>query len=68
MMDRTKAHYDRIKASSETELCEDLTRIDVPTLARHGDDDEIVPIPASRASSSPKPTSSARTSWLSSVS
>lgn len=35
--------YDCIKAFSETDLNEDLKRIDVPTLVLHGDDDQIVP-------------------------
>jgi non-heme chloroperoxidase len=39
-------HY-CIKAFSETDLTEDLKRIDVPTLIIHGDDDQIVPIVAS---------------------
>jgi len=39
-----KAHYDGIKAFSETDFTEDLKRIDVPTLVMHGDDDQIVPI------------------------
>jgi non-heme chloroperoxidase len=39
-----KAAYDCIKAFSETDLTEDLKRIDVPTLVLHGDDDQIVPI------------------------
>jgi non-heme chloroperoxidase len=38
-----KAAYDCIKAFSETDLTEDLKRIDVPTLIIHGDDDQIVP-------------------------
>src|SRR5262249_9149287 len=33
-----------IKAFSETDLTEDLKKIDVPTLIIHGDDDQIVPI------------------------
>jgi non-heme chloroperoxidase len=33
-----------IKAFSETDLTEDLKKIDVPTLVLHGDDDQIVPI------------------------
>jgi non-heme chloroperoxidase len=33
-----------IKAFSETDLTEDLKKIDVPTLILHGDDDQIVPI------------------------
>jgi non-heme chloroperoxidase len=39
-----KAVYDCIKAFSETDLTEDLKKIDVPTLILHGDDDQIVPI------------------------
>jgi non-heme chloroperoxidase len=39
--------YDCIKAFSETDLTEDLKKIDVPTLILHGDDDQIVPIGAS---------------------
>ena len=35
--------YQCIKAFSETDLTEDLKRIDVPTLIIHGDDDQIVP-------------------------
>ena len=42
-----KGAYDCIKAFSETDLTEDLKRIDVPTLIVHGDDDQIVPIDAS---------------------
>ena len=44
MMGGAKAHYDGIKAFSETDFSEDLKRIDVPTLVMHGDDDQIVPI------------------------
>jgi non-heme chloroperoxidase len=39
-----KAVYDCIKAFSETDQTEDLTKFDVPTLILHGDDDQIVPI------------------------
>jgi non-heme chloroperoxidase len=39
--------YDCIKVFSETDLTEDLKKIDVPTLIVHGDDDQIVPIGAS---------------------
>jgi non-heme chloroperoxidase len=39
-----KGAFDCIKAFSETDLTEDLRRIDVPTLIVHGDDDQIVPI------------------------
>jgi non-heme chloroperoxidase len=44
MMGGVKAHYDCIKAFSETDFTEDLKKIDVPTLLLHGDDDQIVPI------------------------
>jgi non-heme chloroperoxidase len=47
-----KGAYDCIKAFSETDLTEDLERIDVPTLIIHGDDDQIVPIGASAMKSS----------------
>ncbi|ONR59774.1 alpha/beta fold hydrolase [Burkholderia cenocepacia] len=39
-----KAHYDGIKAFSETDQAEDLKSISVPTLVLHGEDDQIVPI------------------------
>jgi len=42
-----KPAYDCIKVFSETDLTEDLKKIDVPTLIVHGDDDQIVPIAAS---------------------
>ena len=41
-----KGAYDCIKAFSETDLTEDLKKIDVPMLIIHGDDDQIVPIDA----------------------
>jgi non-heme chloroperoxidase len=44
MMGGTKAHYDCVKAFSETDFTEDLKNIDVPVLLMHGDDDQIVPI------------------------
>jgi non-heme chloroperoxidase len=44
MMGGTKAHYDCIKAFSETDFTEDLKAITVPTLVLHGEDDQIVPI------------------------
>jgi non-heme chloroperoxidase len=47
MMGGMKAHYDCIKAFSETDFTEDLKKFDVPTLILHGDDDQIVPIGAS---------------------
>ena len=46
MLGGVKAHYDCIKAFSETDFTEDLKRFDVPTLILHGDDDQIVPIAA----------------------
>jgi len=39
-----KAHYDGIKAFSETDFTADLEAIEVPTLVMHGDDDQVVPI------------------------
>ena len=47
MMGGTKAHYDCIKAFSETDFTEDLKLIEVPTLVMHGEDDQIVPFPDS---------------------
>jgi non-heme chloroperoxidase len=47
MMGGAKAHYDGIKAFSETDFTDDLKAIQVPTLIMHGDDDQIVPIAAS---------------------
>jgi non-heme chloroperoxidase len=38
------ASYFCVKAFSETDMTEDLKKIDVPTLILHGDDDQIVPI------------------------
>jgi non-heme chloroperoxidase len=52
MMAGFPASYFCIKAFSETDLTEDLKRIDVPTLILHGDDDQIVPIVASAMISS----------------
>jgi len=46
MMGSAKAHYDGIKAFSETNQTEDLKAITVPTLVLHGEDDQIVPIDA----------------------
>jgi non-heme chloroperoxidase len=43
MMGGAKAHYDGIKAFSETDFTEDLKSIEAPTLVMHGDDDQIVP-------------------------
>ncbi|WP_425376158.1 alpha/beta fold hydrolase [Rhodoplanes roseus] len=44
MIGSAKAHYEGIKAFSETDQTEDLKAITVPTLVLHGDDDQIVPI------------------------
>ncbi|MBS0449916.1 MAG: alpha/beta hydrolase [Proteobacteria bacterium] len=43
MMGSAKAHYEGIKAFSETDQTEDLKAITVPTLVMQGDDDQIVP-------------------------
>jgi non-heme chloroperoxidase len=47
MMGGAKAHYDGIRAFSETDQTEDLKAITVPTLVLHGEDDQVVPIAAS---------------------
>jgi len=52
MMAGFPAAYFCIKAFSETDLTEDLKKMDVPTLILHGDDDQIVPIGASAMLSS----------------
>ncbi len=44
MMGGAKAHFDGIKAFSETDFTEDLKSIAVPTLVLHGSDDQIVPV------------------------
>ncbi|MGW3865392.1 alpha/beta fold hydrolase [Streptomyces sp. NPDC005047] len=44
MMGGANAHYECIKAWSETDFTEDLKQIDVPVLVLHGDDDQVVPI------------------------
>lgn len=43
MMGSAKAHYEGIKAFSETDQTEDLKAIAVPTLVMQGDDDQVVP-------------------------
>lgn len=43
MMGSAKAHYEGIKAFSETDQTDDLRAITVPTLVMHGDDDQVVP-------------------------
>jgi non-heme chloroperoxidase len=44
MIGSAKAHYEGIKAFSETDQNEDLKAISVPTLVLHGEDDQVVPI------------------------
>ncbi|TSD54893.1 alpha/beta hydrolase [Variovorax sp. KBS0712] len=46
MMGSAKAHYEGIKAFSQTDQTEDLKAIKVPTLIMAGDDDQIVPYKA----------------------
>jgi len=46
MLGGVKAHYDCVKAFSETDFTEDLKKIDIPVAVLHGDDDQIVPIGA----------------------
>ena len=43
MMGSAKAHYEGIKAFSETDQTADLRAITVPTLILQGDDDQVVP-------------------------
>jgi non-heme chloroperoxidase len=43
MMGGANAHYDGIKAFSETDFTDDLKAIEVPTLVMQGTDDQIVP-------------------------
>ena len=43
MMGSAKAHYEGIKAFSETDFTEDLKMVGVPTLVMHSKDDQIVP-------------------------
>jgi non-heme chloroperoxidase len=43
MMGAAVAHYEGIKAFSETDQTDDLKAITVPTLVMQGDDDQIVP-------------------------
>ncbi|CAN7661402.1 alpha/beta hydrolase [Bosea sp. LjRoot9] len=47
MAGSAQAHYEGIKAFSETDQSDDLKAITVPTLVLHGEDDQIVPIDAS---------------------
>jgi pimeloyl-ACP methyl ester carboxylesterase len=43
MIGSAKAHYEGIKAFSETDQTDDLKAITVPTLILQGDDDQVVP-------------------------
>lgn len=43
MMGGIVAHYDGIKAFSETDFTDDLKNVDIPVLVLHGEDDQIVP-------------------------
>ncbi|MEV0008688.1 alpha/beta hydrolase [Streptomyces sp. NPDC051840] len=43
MRGAANAHYECIKAFSETDFTEDLKRIEVPVLVAHGTDDQVVP-------------------------
>ncbi|MEO6813762.1 MAG: alpha/beta hydrolase [Ginsengibacter sp.] len=44
MIGAINAHYECIKAFSETDFTEDLKNVEVPVLVLHGEDDQIVPI------------------------
>jgi non-heme chloroperoxidase len=46
MMASIKSLHDCVKAFSETDMTEDLRRMEIPTLIIHGDADQIVPIEA----------------------
>jgi len=43
MMGSILAHYECIKAFSETDFTEDLKNVSIPVLVLHGEDDQIVP-------------------------
>ena len=43
MMGSVKAHYECVKAFSETDFTEDLKSIQVPVLVIHSEDDQVVP-------------------------
>jgi len=43
MMGSVKAHYEGIKAFSESDFTEDLKSVEIPVLVLHGEDDQIVP-------------------------
>ncbi|AEW00544.1 chloroperoxidase [Niastella koreensis] len=44
MMGSILAHYECVKAFSETNFTEDLKNVDIPVLVLHGEDDQIVPV------------------------
>jgi non-heme chloroperoxidase len=44
MMGAANAHYECIKAFSETDFSDDLKSVDVPVIILHGEDDQIVPV------------------------
>lgn len=46
MKGSAKAHYEGIKAFSETDQIEDLKSITIPMLVMQGDDDQVVPYQA----------------------
>ena len=52
MAGAANAHYECIKAFSETDFTEDLKAIDCPVFVMHGSDDQIVPIAGSALLSS----------------
>lgn len=43
MMGSVLAHYEGIKAFSESDFTEDLKSVEIPVLVMHGEDDQIVP-------------------------
>jgi len=43
MMGSAKAHYECVKAFSETDFTEDLKKIEQPVLVIHSEDDQVVP-------------------------
>lgn len=43
MMGSVLAHYEGIKAFSESDFTEDLKSVEIPVLVLHGEDDQIVP-------------------------
>ena len=47
-MGAIKAHYDCIKVFSETDFTDDLSRVDIPVLVMHGEDDPLLPVECGR--------------------